>query len=161
MDFRNIEIIVSEIDGVITDGKNAIDYLNHIIFKNYCDLDFEAINELKPFFTFVFLSSSPEVSYNVMRTRNIPTYFTSHKEDKLTILTKRILPRYNTRADNLLYIGSRVTDIPCLHLAQMGMAVKNSSLTVLQASNEVLPIESGCGVLTHVNDLLRSEKNKR
>lgn len=161
MEFRNIKIIVSEIDGVLTDGKNALDHMNRVIFKTYCDMDFEAINELKSFFTFVFLSSYSEMNYSIMRLRNIPAYFTSNKDDKLTILTKKILPRYNTRPENLLYIGSRMTDIPCLHLAEVGLAVKNSSSRVIQAANEVIPFDSGQGVISYVDDVLRSEKNKR
>jgi 3-deoxy-D-manno-octulosonate 8-phosphate phosphatase KdsC-like HAD superfamily phosphatase len=60
---NDIEIIVSEIDGVITNGCDSIDYMNHTMFKTFCMRDFEAITELQAHFTFVFLSSDVAISF--------------------------------------------------------------------------------------------------
>lgn len=155
---KRIEIIVSEIDGIITDGFKPIDYMNHTIFKNYCERDFEAINELKSYFTFVFLSADKEVSYNIMRNRNIPTYFSENKDlDKMFFLTQRILPKYKKRPENLLYIGNHISDIPCLQLAERGITLKSSSERVRRASNIILDIEPGHGVISSLFETLKED----
>jgi 3-deoxy-D-manno-octulosonate 8-phosphate phosphatase KdsC-like HAD superfamily phosphatase len=160
MDLKNIEIIVSEIDGIITDGCAALEYLNHTLFKNYCVRDFDAINELKSYFTFVFLSSDPTISYNIMRKRNIPAYFTNNNSDKLTLLTKRILPKYNTRPENLLYIGSSFSDIPSMHLSQISMA-PIASIGVASEALHQIPIGPGHGIISYVANILRVEIARR
>lgn len=156
MSFSNIEIIVSEIDGVITNGCDAIDYMNNTMFKTFCMRDFEAIDKLKEYFTFVFLASDHTVSYNIMRMRNIPAYFATKKDNKLSILTKNILPRYNTRPENLLYVGSSLSDLPCMHLAQISMAPVTTS--VFGKGTMQPKIESGAGYLSWIANILLHEE---
>ena len=160
MDLTNITIIVSEIDGIITDGKVPIDHINNTLFKNYCMHDFDAINELKSYFDFVFLASDPAVSYNIMRMRNIPAYFTTHVDNKLSLLSKRILPHYAARPENLLYIGSFISDIPCMHLAQISLAPEDA-LGAAQKALYKLPCTAGNGVIAYVASLLRIEMATR
>jgi len=161
MNFSDIELIVSEIDGIITDGAVALDHLNYTPFKFYCNRDFEVINELKRNFTFVFLSTDPSVSYNVMRNKNIPSYFSSKKEPKLEILTKKIMSRYNMRPENLLYIGNTISDIPCMNLAEISFTLRSSVNKVMTASTGLLASEAGDGVICEVYDILVEEQEKR
>lgn len=161
MNFENIEIIVSEIDGIITDGFDATDYLDTIIFKSFRTMDFEYINDLKPYFTFVFLSSSPHVSYYLMRKKNIPAFFTDNNRNKLEILQRDILPRYNTTPSNLLYIGSKLSDIPCMNLAEISATINNCSSRLKNIANFVIEDPIKAGVLPQVYDILRGEQEKR
>jgi len=161
MNFDDILLIVSEIDGVITDGVCPIDYMNHTIFKSYYDKDFEIINELKQFFTFVFLADDQAVSYNVMRNRNIPTYFTSSKESKLSVLTNKIMPKYNMTPNNLLYIGNKLSDIPCMNLAEISLTPNDTFLRLRNIADSYLSTSPGKGVLCEVYELLYPEIEKR
>lgn len=161
MDFEKIEIIVSEIDGVLTNGLKPLDHMNHTMFKYYYDRDFEAISELKQFFTFVFLAEDPDVSYNVMRTRNIPAYFVTNREDKLTILTNKIMARYNVGPENLLYVGNKISDIPCMNYAEISFTFPQSPIRVQQAATTVLDVTSGFGVISKVHEILYPEIEKR
>ncbi len=161
MDFSNIDIIVSEIDGILTDGFKPIDNMNLCLFKNYCEKDFEVINELKRFFTVVFLSSDSDVSYNVMRSRNIPAYFVQQKETKLEALTRKIMPRYNMRPDNLLYIGNKLSDVPCMNYAEYSFTIPASISKVIAAANGTIPGASGKGIITKLYEVLLPEIEKR
>ena len=71
---KNAKLIVSEIDGIITDGRYAEDEIGNIIYKVYNSKDFDAINELKKHFKFVFLSSDNKINYNMCKRRNISFY---------------------------------------------------------------------------------------
>ena len=42
-----IKLVVSEIDGIITDGFRAEDEMGHVLYKRYQSKDFSAINEIK------------------------------------------------------------------------------------------------------------------
>jgi len=161
MDFDNIEIIVSEIDGIITDGFDATDYMDTVIFKSFRTMDFEYINELKPYFTFVFLSSSPHISYYLMKKKNIPAFFTDNNKSKLEILQRDILPRYNTGPSNLLYVGSKLSDISCMNLAEISVATNNCSSKLKNTANFIIEDSIKSGVIPQVYDLLREEQEKR
>jgi len=161
MDFSNIDIIVSEIDGILTDGFKPIDNMNLCLFKNYCEKDFEVINELKKFFTVVFISTDSDVSYNIMRSKNIPAYFVRAGETKLDVLTKKVMPRYNMRPVNLLYVGNKLSDIPCMNYAECSLTIPTSSNRVVWASNDVIVGAPGKGVFTELYDVLFSEIEKR
>ena len=161
MNFNEIDIIVSEIDGIITNGLKPLDHMNHTMFKYYYERDFEAIKELKRFFTFVFLADDPDVSYNIMRTRNIPAFFVQGNDSKLKILNEKIMSRYNMRPENLLYIGNKISDIPCMHHAEIGFTIPQSAMKVQQAATTVLDVPSGFGVISKVHDILHTEIEKR
>ncbi len=42
-----IKLIVSEIDGVLTNGQRSEDEMGHVIYKTYQSKDFSAINQIK------------------------------------------------------------------------------------------------------------------
>jgi 3-deoxy-D-manno-octulosonate 8-phosphate phosphatase KdsC-like HAD superfamily phosphatase len=109
----NIKLVVSEIDGVITDGRQPIDELGNTSFKNFFMADFEAINKIKAKCPFVFISNDNSISYNFCRSKNIPFYWAP--KDKRQVLSE-ILRRYNVTADDTLYIGSKLSDIPCMRM---------------------------------------------
>lgn len=113
----NIKLIVSEIDGVLTKGYSPTDELGNVLFKNYYTSDFEAINKLKELgFIIVFISSDNAINYNLCRKKNIPFYWA--KADKISVLSS-ILMRYNVTADETIYVGSKLSDIPCMRMVPL------------------------------------------
>jgi 3-deoxy-D-manno-octulosonate 8-phosphate phosphatase KdsC-like HAD superfamily phosphatase len=138
---QNIKLVVSEIDGVLTSGKSYIDELGNVLFKDIYTADFEAINKLKTFCTFVFLSSDNHINYNLSARKNIPFYWA--KSNKLITLTS-ILRHYSVTSDETLYIGSKVSDIPCMQM------IPNSFCTNMVLGFPVLNSNPGEGVLTEL-----------
>lgn len=160
MDLKNIDIIVSEIDGIVTDGMKPVDHMNHTMFKNYCEKDFEAIKELKRFFTFVFLADDGDVSYNVMRTKNIPAFFVGN-EVKLKVLQNKIMSRYNMTPENLLYVGSKLSDVQCMNYAEISFTTPDSFLKTQQTATSILETTAGHGVLSQLYEILSPELERR
>ena len=153
MDFRDIEIIVSEIDGVLTNDSNYLDTMNNVLFKSYCMKDFDIINLLKPYYTIVFLVEDPSISYGVMRTRNLPFYFIKNKTEKKLDLLYKILQKYNTTPEHLLYIGSRVSDMECMRLAEFKVTANDAILPLKSMANYISPVGGGQGVISSIYDL--------
>jgi len=56
---ENIKLVISEIDGIITEGLVGFGEMNIPMFKQFFIKDFEAINEIKKHWGFVFISSDP------------------------------------------------------------------------------------------------------
>lgn len=155
---EKIKIIVSEVDGVITDHILCIDELGNVPFKAYYMKDFEVINELKKTFTFVFLSSDNSVSYHLCRRKNIPFYYAP--KDKKTTLVK-IMKRYNVTPEEVIYIGSSFSDLKCIQLVPFSLCPVDAVNEVKTICYHVLENYSGDGVLENVYNLLKPEILRR
>jgi len=160
MDFKNTQIVISEIDGVITNGLDAVDTMSNVLFKNYCNKDFEAINLLKPFFTFVFLSSDSAISYGVMRSKNIPSYFTKYRTDSKVALINKIINRYNVTPENILYIGSKLSDLPCMDVSEISIVPRDAPIELKHRTSIIADVSGGAGVICYVYNLLKTNKSQ-
>ena len=151
MDFKDIKLIVSEIDGIITEGLSGIGEFNTTMFKEFYIKDFEAINLIKKYWTFVALSSDAAVNASLCRKRNIPFFFAERSKFDLY---KQILMRYNVNADNVLYIGNSYSDIDCLRASAFSVCPEDAVIQVKNTVDHVAPIYGGNGVICYVYEML-------
>jgi len=112
---KSAQLIISEMDNVLTSGDVTIDELGNILYKTFNAKDFEAINELKKYFTVVFLSADNKINYNLCRRKNWPFYWGKNEEEKYSKLIE-ILRRYNVTPDETVYIASMISDRKCIRL---------------------------------------------
>jgi 3-deoxy-D-manno-octulosonate 8-phosphate phosphatase KdsC-like HAD superfamily phosphatase len=112
---KDVRLIISEIDGVITTGERPEDEMGHILYKVYQSKDFSAINELKKNFKFVFLSDDNHVNYNMCKRKNIPFFWARNGKEKYDKLVD-ILRRYGCTPDETIYIGSKISDVRCCQM---------------------------------------------
>jgi 3-deoxy-D-manno-octulosonate 8-phosphate phosphatase (KDO 8-P phosphatase) len=155
---KDIKIIVSEIEGIMTQGWVPIDELGNNPFKLFYYRDFEAINMLKPHFKVVFISSDNKINYNLLRNRNIPFYY-EPKDKKQALLAA--LKRYSVTPDKAMYIGSSYSDIGCMRLVPFSVCPEDAVSDIKNISATVLPIYGGDGVFCSVYDLLKPEIARR
>jgi len=156
---EKIKIIVSEVDGIITEGLISYDELQNVPFKTFYMKDFEAVNEIRKIIPFVFLSSDNSVTYNLMRSKNIPFFWApKNKKEKLV----EIMKRYDViSAEEVLFIGSTYSDTACVKLIPLSLCPQDAVSDVVNLSSHKLASISGMGVLTEVYDLLKNEINRR
>ena len=152
---KDIKIIVSAVDGVITDGLMPVDELQNIPFKNYCVRDLEAINEIKKIYKFVFMSQDNAVSYNFFRRKNVPFYFAPGADRSKKKMFTDIMRKYNVKPDNVMYVGCSYSDIECMHLAEVSFCTKEAPGTVSMAADYMLPARAGEGVLCELYEILK------
>lgn len=158
MDFSSIKLIVSEVDGIITEHLVAFGELNTIMFKQFYMKDFEAINLIKKDWGFAFLSSDANINSSLSKKRNIPFFFAEKNKKEVY---NQILQRYSLAPDNILYIGSSYSDISCIQMSGFSMCPEDSVLQVKSIVNYVIPVYSGTGILCHVYELLNNFKLNR
>lgn len=153
-----VKLIVSEVDGIITDHLIHVDELGNVPFKGFYMKDFEAINELRKTFGFVFLSSDNSISYHLCRHKNIPFFYApKDKNDGL----KKIMQKYNVSAEEVLYIGSTFSDLKNIKMIPFTMCPLDSINEVKTVAYHVLENYGSGGVICEVYDLLRPEIIRR
>lgn len=153
MELPDIKLIISEVDGVITDGFSGVGEMDITMFKHFYIKDFEAINMIKKNWLFVFLSSDASISLSLCRKRNIPFYFA--ERNKKEVYTK-ILQRYGVLADDVLYVGATYSDVPCMKRSGFSTCPEDATVPVKNTADLVIPLMSGTGVLCYIYDFLNN-----
>jgi len=156
MDLSNIKLIVSEVDGIVTEHTSAIGEAGITMFKTYNMKDFEAINRIKKHCGFTFLSSDAAISMSLCRAKNIPFYHA--KGNKRRMLANDLLRRYTVSPEEVIYIGSSYSDIDCTNLIPFSMCPEDAIYEVKELSQMVIPHLSGTGVLCWLNKFLNDNR---
>lgn len=155
---ENIKVIVSEIDGIVTEDMVPIDEIVNVPFKIYNVKDFEAVNEIRKYFKFAFISSDPQVNYNLCRKKNIP-FFYDRKKKKNALIA--IMQKYSVAPDEVLYVGNKLSDIECMQLIPLSFCTEDSPGIIKNLASYVSPIYGGAGVLCDIYEHILPEINRR
>jgi 3-deoxy-D-manno-octulosonate 8-phosphate phosphatase (KDO 8-P phosphatase) len=155
---EGIEIIISEVDGILTNGTYPVDELGNTPFKTFYHKDFEAINLLKKHFRVVFIAADNKVNYNMFRAKQIPFYYES-KNKKHALL--HALKRYSLTPDKAIYLGSSYSDIDCMRQVPMSVCPEDAVPQVKELAVSVMPIFSGDGIFCQLYEMLRPEIKRR
>lgn len=157
-DLKNIKLVVSEVDGVVTEHLSNIGEMGVVMSKQYCMKDFEAINLIKKNMTFVFISSDAAINMSLCRGKNIPFFYAGNNKKKIF---SEILRRYDVTPDNVLYVGSTFSDIECMKLAGVSLCTEDAVTQVKNIADAVVPVYGGVGVLCYVYTIIKKEIIRR
>lgn len=158
MDLSNIKMVVSEVDGIVTEHLSGMGEMGITMFKQFYMKDFEAINLIKQNWMFAFLSIDASISMTLCKKRNIPFFLAERSKKEVY---GNILLRYSLTADNILYVGSTYSDIDCLRMSGISMCPEDAVVLVKNTVDRVLPVYGGTGVLCCVYDNLLDCKLNR
>jgi YrbI family 3-deoxy-D-manno-octulosonate 8-phosphate phosphatase len=156
MNFKEIKIIISEVDGIVTEGLSGIGEMNITMFKQFYTKDFEAINQIKRDRVFVFLSADAAISMSTCKVKNIPFFHAIKNKQEIY---NQILRRYTATPDNVLYVASTFSDIECMKMSALSVCPEDAPMSVKNHADIVLPLMSGTGILCYVYDFLEANKN--
>lgn len=157
MELKKIKIIVSESDGVLTDGQSFVDTVGATVFKSINHDAFELINILKKHFKFVFMSNDPSVTASLCRSKNIP-FFWAQGDKHSTLLT--ILRRYNFSMEEVLYVGSSISDLGVMKYVPSSICTFNSPDSLYEEATDSLDVMD-ITPLHSLYTLLSEEINRR
>jgi len=152
-----MKIILTDVDGVLTDGRFAIDiYSNET--KNICYRDLDAIGiGRRAGYDFAFVTGEDTVMVQVLAKRfNISRVYTGAK-DKLAAM-EIIAKELGAHVDELLYIGDNERDVPALIAVGLGIAPCDATPNARNAADYTTEEKGGYGVLLEVvNKLINGE----
>jgi len=151
---RPIKLIISEIDGVLTDGTYAEDEIGNTLYKVFNQKDWSAINEIKKYYKVVFLCDDNKINYNMCQRRNLPFYWGKGENGKYTLLSE-ILRRYSATPDETIYIGSKISDRKCMQMIPYSMYPDDAAYYLNKIAWAPFITCGGKGIFMELLDLLQ------
>ncbi len=152
---NNIKFIVSDFDGVFTDGSLYLSENNDIQKKlNFKDIMGVSLI-LKAGINFGIISGEKSNILNYFKEKFSITEIHGGIRQKGIVL-KDIMQRYNLNSSDVLYIGDDINDIPAFDLVDYKIAPKNLN-PILQFKVEKLQITEnygGNGAIREIADTL-------
>ena len=149
-----IDLVILDVDGVMTDGRKYYDLKGMPFAKTYCDKDFTAIKRMKGAGIKVcILSGDNTINEPMANNRNIDFYYARGKEKSEFV--SDFEKTYNTKSDNMLYIGDDLFDSRIMSIVGHAYcpADANSQVKAICGDKNILN-NGGCNVIAEMVDLL-------
>lgn len=151
---KTIKMIISDFDGVMTDGGIYVDENLNVSRKIHFK-DIMAVSILrKAGFDLAFISGEKNPVIDLLAQRfNLKE---THQDIRIKIdILKSIIENYNLKQEEFLYIGDDINDIACLNFSSTRITVPNSAPAVKQVKNIQITSEyGGNGAFREVVDCL-------
>ena len=150
---RNIELILSDVDGVLTDG--GILYDNQgIEIKKFHIRDGLGIKLWqRAGHKFGVLTARTSHIVKVRATELGVDIIRQGFETKLPV-AREILRELRLPAENVCYIGDDLTDLPVIRHVGLGVAVADASSEVRAAASHITKLSGGQGAVREVVELI-------
>ena len=156
---EKIELLLCDFDGVITDNRVWVDQDGTELVAAYRS-DSIRIRELRTAGVEVMILSSEPNRVVEARARKMGVEAVHgvgiHEKGRAML---EILRQKNVRAENVVYIGNDLNDLPCFEIAGWSVAVADAYPEVLHRADFVLSKAGGHGALREVCDLILKNRS--
>jgi N-acylneuraminate cytidylyltransferase len=152
---EKIDLVISDFDGVITDNRVWVneDGMEFVAAYRSDSIGVQLLREMGV--EVMILSSEPNRVVEA-RARKMGVHVIHgvgiHEKGRIM---REILEQRNVKAENVIYIGNDVNDLPCFEVAGWSVAVADAYPELIQAADFVLSKPGGYGALREVCDLIR------
>lgn len=152
---EKIDLVISDFDGVITDNRVWVneDGMEFVAAYRSDSIGVQLLREIGV--EVMILSSEPNRVVEA-RARKMGVHVIHgvgiHEKGRVM---REILEQRNVKAENVIYIGNDVNDLPCFEVAGWSVAVADAYPELIQAADFVLSKPGGYGALREVCDLIR------
>ena len=151
---QQVDLIISDFDGVITDNRvwvneDGIEYV--AAYRS----DSIGVQYLRTIGMDVMILSS-EINRVVearARKMGVEVIHGIGLHDKGRVM-RDVLEQKNIKAENVIYIGNDLNDLPCFEVAGWSVAVADAYPAVIRAADHVLSKTGGHGALRELIDLI-------
>tara|TARA_R110000796_G_scaffold179586_1_gene296146 strand:- start:4520 stop:5044 length:525 start_codon:yes stop_codon:yes gene_type:complete len=150
-----IQLVILDIDGVLTDGRKYYGLDGMPFAKTYCDKDFTAIKRLRGAGVSVcFLSGDTTVNEAMAKNRNID-FYAARGKDKADFIPE-FCDKYNTSAEHMLYIGDDLFDSSVLQAVKYRFCPADACRDVKDICGHpnILSKDAGNNVITEMVEVL-------
>ena len=156
---ENVDLVISDFDGVITDNRVWVneDGTEYVAAYRSDSIGVELLR--KTGVEVMILSSEPNrVVEARARKMGVQVIHGVGIHDKGRLMGE-ILEQKNIKAQNVIYVGNDLNDLPCFEIAGWSVAVADAYPEVLRAADFVLSKKGGHGALRELCDLLVRQRN--
>jgi N-acylneuraminate cytidylyltransferase len=151
---EKIELVICDFDGVITDNRVWVDQDGVEMVAAYRS-DSIRIRELREHGIEVMIVSSEPNRVVAARARKMgveAVHGVGIYEKGLAM--RQVLEQKNVLAENVIYVGNDLNDLPCFEIAGWSVAVADAYPEVLRLADFVLSKPGGHGALRELCDLI-------
>ena len=154
---EKIDLIICDFDGVITDNRVWIDQNGKESVAAYRS-DSIRIRELREKgIEVLILSSEPNRVVEVRAKKmGVEAIHGIGIQEKGRVM-REVLNQKNIKAENVIYVGNDLNDLPCFEIAGWSVAVADAYPEVIRAADFVLSKAGGYGALRELCDLILKE----
>ena len=151
---KTIKMVISDFDGIMTDGSIYIDE-NLSISRKVHFKDIMAVSLLKKSeIQLAFISGEKNSIMDLLSERFDIKEIHQDIRIKIDVL-KSIMERYNLNPEEILYMGDDINDIDCLNYASIKITVPNATHRVKKVEGIQITKEAGgSGAFREVVDCL-------
>ena len=151
---RRVELVICDFDGVITDNRVWVDQDGRETVAAFRS-DSPRIRELRERGTDVMILSSEPNPVVAARAKKmgVEAIHGVGIQDKGMVM-REVLAQKNIPAENVIYIGNDLNDLPCFEVAGWSVAVADAYPEVIRVADYVLKARGGHGALREVCDLI-------
>lgn len=158
---EKIDMIISDFDGVLTDNRVWVDQDGtETVAANRSDSI--RIRDMREAGIDVIILSS-EVNRVVearAKKMGVEAIHGISLRDKGRVM-REILEKKNVKAENVVFIGNDLNDLPCFEVAGWSVAVADAYPEVIRAADFVLTRPGGHGALRELCDLILKQTNPK
>jgi N-acylneuraminate cytidylyltransferase len=152
---EQIDLIISDFDGVITDNRVWVneDGTEYVAAYRSDSIGVQLLRTIG--IEVMILSSEPNrVVEARARKMGVEVIHGIGLHDKGRVM-REVLEQKNIKADNVIYVGNDLNDLPCFEVAGWSVAVADAYPEVMHAADHVLSRTGGHGALRELVDLIR------
>jgi len=153
-----IELLILDIDGVLTDGKKYYGIDGLPFAKTYCDKDFTAIKRVRGAGVPVcFLSGDERINKKMAENRNID-FYSARGKDKAGFLPE-LSEKYGVPIEKMLYVGDDLFDLSIMKAVGHAFCPKDAALMIRDfcGPDNILTRSAGENVIAELVDVLISK----
>tara|TARA_B100000212_G_scaffold302396_1_gene248612 strand:- start:356 stop:898 length:543 start_codon:yes stop_codon:yes gene_type:complete len=156
---NKIKLIITDVDGVLTNGKIYIDNNKNEIKNFHVDDGAGVALARLADIPVAFLSGRYSESTSI-RAKELKILFCIQGVlDKITAY-KKIISHYKLKKENVCYIGDGLIDIPPIIESGLSITVPNAHSKIKNLSDYVTSKSGGEGVLLEVVELILDKQNR-
>ena len=155
---EKVHLVISDFDGVITDNRVWVneDGMEFVAAYRSDSIGVQLLRAIG--IEVMILSSEPNrVVEARARKMGVEVIHGVGIHEKGRVM-RDVLEQKNVKAENVIYIGNDVNDLPCFEIAGWSVAVADAYPEVIQAADFVLSKSGGHGALREVCDLLLQQQ---
>jgi N-acylneuraminate cytidylyltransferase len=151
---EKIDLIICDFDGVITDNRVWVDQEGTETVAAYRS-DSVRVKDLRAIgIELMILSSEPNrVVEARARKMGVEAIHGIALDEKGRVM-REVLEQKNIKAENVVFVGNDINDLPCFEVAGWAVAVADAYPEVIRAADHVLSKAGGHGALRELCDLL-------
>jgi N-acylneuraminate cytidylyltransferase len=151
---EKIELIILDFDGVITDNKVWTDQDGREMVAAYRSDSMHIATLQKMGIEIMILSSEPNpVVAARAKKMGVEAIHNVGLQDKGRVM-REVLEQKNVKAENVVYVGNDINDLPCFEIAGWNVAVADAFPEVLRAADHVLTKTGGHGAVRELCELI-------